>query len=323
MSIPGTGMYNRQYLKDGSAQSQAPAIGCAGCLKAIFGALLALVFLAKVVESGETSSLIVVAVLALSGYVLWRVVRAAKAEPAIDIRPEAEAPVTETGHGELRITTQRSPDPEIRVPKPAPAAPVALASLGPLARPARELDEQTIIDPQFTCATGLVTIDILREKTKELVESLEPMLKAGLRNIRQSSNARILLEADIREIIIRSGCSNGRVSRYAAHLYLELFRRLHPRQYAHWKTQNALEFLQGLADEDQEKYLGVPKKPFTLEVTERLDATCATGITKPTSDIFLIIAYFAASVDGKVAENKAAEIGRMKEIFENQGAAGA
>jgi hypothetical protein len=41
-----------------------------------------------------------------------------------------------------------------------------------------------------------------------------------------------------------------------------------------------------------------------------------TGITKPTRDIFLIIAFFAAASDGKVSEAKAAEIGQMRAIFE-------
>jgi hypothetical protein len=185
--------------------------------------------------------------------------------------------------------------------------------------PGDERSQLQIADPQFTCATGLVTIDILKEKTKELVESLEPLLKAELRQIRQSSNARILLEQDIRATIIRFGLSNGSVSEYAAHLYLELFKVLHPKTFARWKVHDALDVLQSSFEKNRDMYLQSPTKPFTLGVLERMDATHGTGVTKPTRDIFLIIGFFAASVGGKVSEEKAAEIGRAKTIFETVG----
>ncbi len=182
--------------------------------------------------------------------------------------------------------------------------------------PAEQLGQHPIIEPQFTCATGLVTIDILKEKTKELIELLEPLLKVELRKTQQSSMARDLVEQDIRAIIARGGFTNGSVSPYAAHLYLEIFKYLHPRIYAGWTVDSTLSFFQQIIEKNRETYLGVLKKPYTLEVAERLDVAHGTGITKPTRDIFLIIAFFAASADGKVSEAKAAEIGRMKAIFE-------
>ena len=164
--------------------------------------------------------------------------------------------------------------------------------------------QRPITDPQFTLATGLVTIEILKEKTKELVELLEPLLKVELRQLRQSSNARILLEQDIRAIIIRLGSSNGSVSEYAAHLYLELFKALHPKTFAGWKVHDALDVLQNILEKSGDTYTGSPKKPFSLEAVERMDVAHGTGITKPTRDLLLIIAVFAASADGKVSDEK-------------------
>ena len=184
---------------------------------------------------------------------------------------------------------------------------------------ATPLGQHPISDPQFTCATGIVTIDILKDKTKELVESLEPLLKPELRKIQQSSNARLLVEQDILAIIIRLGFSGGSMSEYSAHLYLELFRSLHPRKYGGWTIANAFDVLQGILEKNRDTYLGKPKKPFTLEVTERLDAAHGTRITKATRDILLIIGYFAASVDGKVSDEKVDEIGRMRAAFESTG----
>jgi len=41
---------------------------------------------------------------------------------------------------------------------------------------ANQRDKRPLIDPQFTCATGIVTIDILKEMTKKVIEALEPIM---------------------------------------------------------------------------------------------------------------------------------------------------
>ena len=205
-----------------------------------------------------------------------------------------------------------------RVPMPnADPATVTPGLIDPVATAGADMQVQRpITDPQFTLATGLVTIEILKEKTKELVELLEPLLKVELRQVRQSSNARIVLEQDIRAIIIRLGLSNGSISEYAAHLYLEIFKVLHPKTFAAWKVHDALDVLQNILEKSRDTYTGSPKKPFTLEVVERLDAAHGTGITKPTRDLFLIIAVFAASVGGKVSDEKQTEIAQLKATLE-------
>ena len=177
-------------------------------------------------------------------------------------------------------------------------------------------DGHPIVDPQFTTATGLVTIDILKEKVKELVDSLEPTVRLALVKLQQSADARLLVENDIRAIIIRFGASNGSISEYAAHLYLQLFRTLHPEGVTGWTVQNALSFLQSLLAASRDTYLGAPTKPFTLLAVELIDAEHGTCMTKSVRDFLLITAFFAASQDGIVSEAKTAEIVRMKAICE-------
>jgi len=189
----------------------------------------------------------------------------------------------------------------------------------PSVRQAEVTPDYEWLGQEVKAMTGLVTIESLKEKTKELVELLEPLLKVELRQLRQSSNARILLEQDIRAIIIRLGLSNGSISEYAAHLYLELFKALHPKTFAGWKVHDALDVLQNILEKSRDTYTGSPKKPFTLEVVERMDAAHGTGITKPTRDLFLIIAVFAASVDGKVPDQKQTEIAQLKATLEAHG----
>jgi hypothetical protein len=80
-----------------------------------------------------------------------------------------------------------------------------------------------------------------------------------------------------------------------------------------------MDVLQSSFEKNRDMYLLSPTKPFTLGVLERMDATHGTGVTKPTRDILLIIGFFAASVGGKVSEEKVAEIGRAKIVFEAVG----
>ncbi|MGB7759788.1 MAG: hypothetical protein WBL61_08170, partial [Bryobacteraceae bacterium] len=182
--------------------------------------------------------------------------------------------------------------------------------------PQLEQRQHPLLDPQFTCATGLVTLDSLKEKIKELADMLEPLIKTELRKTRQSSMAEFIIEHDLRTIIIRAGLAGDSVSLYAAHVYLEIFRILHPRTHAGWTVEIAHDFLQKLIVKDRDTYFGTLKSPRVLDIVQRMDAIHGTGITKPTRDILLITAFFAASVNGKVSQEKATEIGRMQEVFQ-------
>jgi hypothetical protein len=305
LSIPGTGLYNRQTLSSGNPQGQSSGMGCGGCIGTLFTVFVVLAIVGNMVGSGNTSGLIVCLVVGIGIYVAWRFLRQSAGDSAVDhVLPNYET--SEQQHGGNYL------------PKPNVDAVTAIPGQLDQATtiPVDERSHGPIIDPQFTCATGLVTIDILKEKTKELIELLEPLLKVELRKTRQSSMARDLVEQDIRAIIVRVGFTNGSVSPYAAHLYLEIFKYLHPRTHTGWTVDSTLSFFQLIIEKNRETYLGVLKKPYTLEVAERLDLVHGTGITKPTRDIFLIIAFFAAASDGKVSEAKAAEIGQMRAIFE-------
>jgi len=86
-----------------------------------------------------------------------------------------------------------------------------------------------------------------------------------------------------------------------------------------WTAESEIErpgFYRGLtAVGNRDTYLGNLKKPRILEIVERMDADHGTGITKPTRDVLLMTAFFAASVDGKGSQEKAAEIARMGVVF--------
>jgi len=134
-----------------------------------------------------------------------------------------------------------------------------------------------------------------------------------------SSLSTHLLEQDIRAVIIRFGLTDGSVSEYAAHLYLEIFKCLHPKTYGRWTVDSALDFLHRMMENDRDACLGVPKQPYTLGFIERFDAEHGTAFARATRDLLLTIAILAASVDGKVSEEKEAEIVQLKSILEAAG----
>lgn len=165
-------------------------------------------------------------------------------------------------------------------------------------------------------ASGGRTLESLKEATKDLVEVLEEPLRTELRKTRQSSMVRDLLEQDIRATIIRFGFSDGTISKDAANLYLELFRHLHPKTYAGWTVDNSLSTLHQILGQNADAYTGVLKKAFTLGFIERFDASHGTNFTMPTCDLLLAIAVFAAAVNGKVSDEKQAEVIQLKAILE-------
>lgn len=198
----------------------------------------------------------------------------------------ADGPLSSAEHTELETlrgasgTTAKPPDSATGVAEPnadATAAMPGKADQIAAVEPDRRF-QHPVKDPQFASATGIVTIDILKERTKKLVELLDPMLKVELRKTRQSSVARDLVEQDIRAIIIRVGFAGGTISEYAAHLYLEVFKCLHPRTYSGWTVDSTRGVLQKILGKNRDIYLGVLRRPYTLEVVERLDAAHGTSI---------------------------------------------
>ena len=90
LSIPGTGLYNRQYLGDGKTQKPSFGISCGGCVGASFGALIGLAILEKVIESGNAGSIVLFFAVALGGYVVWKLVRTST-RPSSASHPNYEA----------------------------------------------------------------------------------------------------------------------------------------------------------------------------------------------------------------------------------------
>jgi hypothetical protein len=114
VSIPGTGLSNRQYLSDSTPQQENPVqqssgMGCCGCVGTAIIALVAVAFLGTVTASGSTNSLIVVCVLAVGGYFAWRTLRApnSAAPTPQDVPPLSYEPLGQ----EVRIVFEELREP--------------------------------------------------------------------------------------------------------------------------------------------------------------------------------------------------------------------
>jgi hypothetical protein len=75
VSIPGTGIFNRQYVSGSKTQQQKVGTrnsGCGGCISTLFLVFLALLILGRLTETGNTIGLIVLAVVAVGVFVIWQ-----------------------------------------------------------------------------------------------------------------------------------------------------------------------------------------------------------------------------------------------------------
>ncbi|MGA2652971.1 MAG: DUF4236 domain-containing protein [Terracidiphilus sp.] len=163
-----------------------------------------------------------------------------------------------------------------------------------------------------------LTLSSLKEVSKSFIDGIVELLKTEMRESRQSSMARDFFEQDLRAVIIHFGCSDGKISRDAAQLYLDLFSQLHPRTYSGLSLDNSINMLQQIGQKNPDIYLGDPVRPYTLAFIESFDASHGTNFKKPTCDFLVAIAIFASAVDGRISDDRTAAIAQLKATIEQQ-----
>jgi hypothetical protein len=164
-----------------------------------------------------------------------------------------------------------------------------------------------------------ITLSSLKDVSKDFVGAIVELLKTEMRASRQSAMARDFFEQDLRATIIRFGCVDGKISQSAAHLYLELFRQMHPKTYSGWSVDNSINALQQIMQSNPDLYLGGPVKPYTLPFIESFDASHGTNFSKPTCDFLVSVAVFASEVDGKISDDRTTAIKQLKAMLESHG----
>jgi hypothetical protein len=164
-----------------------------------------------------------------------------------------------------------------------------------------------------------LTLSSLKEVSKSFIDGIVELLKTEMRESRQSSMARDSFEQDLRAVIIHFGCADGKISRDAAQLYLDLFSQLHPRTYSGWSVDNSINMLQQIVQKNPDIYLGGPVRPYTLAFIENFDASHGTNFKKPTCDFLVAVAIFASAVDGRISDDRTAAIAQLKAALEQHG----
>jgi tellurite resistance protein len=164
-----------------------------------------------------------------------------------------------------------------------------------------------------------ITLSSLKDVSKDFVGAIIELLKTEMRASRQSAMARDFFEQDLRATIIHFGCVDGKISQSAAHLYLELFRQMHPKTYSGWSVDNSINALQQIIQSNPDLYLGGAVKPYTLPFIESFDASHGTNFKKPTCDFLVAVAVFASEVDGTISDDRTAAIRQLKAMLESHG----
>ena len=216
-----------------------------------------------------------------------------------------------------RLEPGQHQDPPLASPPSSVPFPIAI----PLTRsnpvemplPSLRLNPQPELHP--TTSTEL-TLSSLKDVSKGFVDAIVELLKTEMSASRQSSMARDYFEQDLRAIIIHFGCADGKISRDAAHLYLELFNQMHPRTYSGWSVDNSINMLQQIVQKNPDIYLEGPVRPYTLAFIEKFDGAHGTNFKKTTCDFLMAVAIFASAVDGRVSDDRTAAIAQLKATLE-------
>ena len=274
LSIPGTGLYRRDYISSDMSSPSGASRG-AGCLTIILGIpLIFLVgaFIASYPKRSVVSLVLIFGALAWTAYRRKASTRSASSNclPDTFVRP---APQNVTHMTAEAKDASRSY--EHAVPEP-------------------------LHSPTGVETSGLITSAELTLKIREFIELAENPLRQELRKIRSSSNARPFLELDFRQLIVRFGCQHGTMSPHAANLYFEIFSNLHPSELL---TLNPAEHMQTIAvgilnGENPE----AAKLPFTLQFLKSYDSTNKTDFVVRATKLFFQVATQAASGNDKEAQ---------------------
>jgi hypothetical protein len=206
--------------------------------------------------------------------------------------------------------------PPAALPSPVPPLiPIPQTPLNPVETPLSplRLSPQPELHPT---TSNELTLSSLKDVSKGYVDAIVELLKTEMSESRQSSMARDYFEQDLRAIVIHFGCTDGKISRDAAHLYLDLYSQMHPRTYSGWSVDNSINMLQQIVQKNPDIYLGGLVRPYTLAYIENFDASHGTNFKKTTCDFLVAVAIFASAVDGRVSDDRTAAIAQLKATLE-------
>jgi len=290
VSVPGTGIYNRQVIRPQS-QQRGGQVGPAWSptRSSVVVVVLLFLFIFVCATSFGAFSLAIISLL-LGGFICFGMIRQTHVAQVQAAPVQMVAPVAGV-----------------------PAPPLQVASR----------NQNSSVWPQVS-ASGQSriaireTIDSLASEIKSFVDEIELPLKEELRKHRGARGARILLEGDIQRLIVRSGFDGTKFSVEAVDLYLSLSRRLHPKTYSAFTPDTMADVLNRMVNNDKKYYFPPDIKLFTLRYLEGYDSANGTQFAAKASGMFLKIPGCAAVENNVVSDAKKEVLSNLSSACGNQ-----
>jgi hypothetical protein len=290
VSIPGTGIYNRQVIAQSQhrrGQIASPNVVPSPTRSSFvfFVFLFLLIFLC---ELWFGAFRLAVGTSILGGLICFGMIRQIKAEAGRLIPTRAAANPAYIPDSPLQQESRIQNHPTY----------AQTAAYGPFEIPTRK------------------TIDSLVYFIKSYINEVELPLKEELHKYRSAGAARDLLEGDIQKLIVRSGFDGVKLSKEAVDLYLSISRCLHPRRYGALTLDTMADVLNRMTNSDVTYYFPLDVSPVTLKYIQDYDSANGTQFAVKARMLFLKVAECAAVENGVVSAAKEQFLSKLKSACE-------
>ena len=269
ISIPGTGIYSRQYLQVSpslSKHSDTPH-------PTLF--FVAFLFLIIVFAISPVSAAVLGGLAAL----LWIASRCLN-RPSESTNPVAEQPQA----------TYTAPESHVASPSfamsPKSASDSRAIPSGPL---------------ESVAGARICDIEALAQEVRAVYNLLRNPLKAELRKFRSSGAYDDIFSAELTDLSCRFAALDGTVSAPAAFVFLSIMRGLHPRAYAGLHESYGITFIQQYLQGHPEATTQTIQKPFLLTMTENSDRESGASNGPKLASLMNSVAEQIALSDGPLS----------------------
>jgi len=261
ISLPGTGIYSRTTLRGAGSNRAQPSTAKSNSL-----ALVLLLFVLVFLSFAYPLLWVLVGVLVLL------LIKTANGKTGGVPSPDLGAPSTDF---DLDILP-RSVNPEPQ------AIEVHQSS-----------NDSTVSDSNLEQLIEAHNAQNVAERVRSWVGEVTPFLKQEMRSIRMATAASSIIEADITSVILHYGINGNVVSDPAAELYLEIFRGLNPRSYAHLTVATVKAIMLGVNESGVHDYRAALKRPTTYNYLQKSSISGANQLAAETIGLFISIAKAA------------------------------
>ena len=310
VSIPGTGLYNRQVI--GPTVRTCTPVPITNPAPLGLYSLFAVFMLVSLLSALAGAFHLAVPCFILAVVSLAAILRRKQMTvlQAISLQQSSRPSPEQLGSIKVPAGAEIAWDPRSQFPQAVPvqqSPPASAAQLDSNKTPANIVPDARLQRATLTCPE----LDALAAEVKSTLDKLEAPLKEELRQWRVAGSARRFLDAEVCTMIARTGFDGNRYSDWAIDLNLCICRYAHPRQWRLFNHAAMAKLMTDLIQQDREYILPAQMKPNMLQHLQSYDGQHGTQFAFQAAELFLKVAAAAAMVDGAIPEAKKAILQKL------------